>query len=384
MTDSEVQPPRSDAAKPPRSNASKLRIMAGALVLGVVIAEGAMRVRAHDQNKRTLDAALDVSEQPNPTGRTRFVDIIRSHPNDDIIYELRPNLDTTFKGKHLETSSAGFRDREYPLRAEPGELTIVGIGASMMFGHGLANGEEYASLLETDLNERHGARKWRFINTAVPSHNVVMKVEVLREKGLAYAPDLVFLNVAGNNLDLPQYIRSRKDPLAADRSYLLDFFRGLVDHRDEEELRVAEMAWVDRKQIEWGSNVVTVSEDIPEQYRDLVGWAPFRRALDDLRELSLEHDFEVVMFAFIEHDLVPSMLEEGRQRGFQIISLMEDLEAYLRERTGAGFAVDTYTSSDLVVGGNNMHPSVIQHRMAADRILSDMESSGLLQRLMAR
>lgn len=343
-----------------------------------MLLEAGFRVHAHGRNKRTLAQALEVAAQGPIGGRVRFADIIQPNPNDNIIYELRPNLDTTFKGEALHTNSHGFRSPECALEAKFGELTMVGIGASMMFGHGLPDDHLYARRLESLLNERGEA--WRFINTSVPSHNVVMKVETFKTKALAFKPDVVLLNIAGNNLDLPEYVRKRQDPLAADRSFLIDFFADWAGRKRIGEERMAEVAWVDRKSIDWISLIKTHPDQIPEPFKDLVGWAPFRRALDELAELSRLHDFEVVMFAFIEHDLVPAMLEEGRLRGFHISSLMPDLNRYFEERTGEGFTVEAYKASDLVVSRENLHPSRLQHEMAADRLLADLEACGALDR----
>lgn len=367
-----------------RSNSSKLKIVLLAPVLGLLILEVGFRIRVHQRNRRTLAEALEVPAIQEENSRTRFIDIIQPHINDNIIYELRPDLNTTFKGQALHTNSHGLRSPERAHQAEDGELTIVGIGASMMFGHGLSDEELYAPILEQALNQKYPHSKWRFINTAVPSHNVVMKVETLIDKGLAFKPDLVLLNIAGNNLDLPEYVRKHEDPLAGDRSFLLDFFSDWSGRKRIHEERMAEMAWVDRKKIEWNPLIKTDPEKIPEEYQDLLGWKPFRAALDKLEELGREHDFEVVIFAFIEHDLVPGMLEEGRQRGFHVSSLMPDLEAYFEEKTGSGFTVEKYKASELVVSGQNLHPSRIQHRMAMQRLLADLESTGVVDRLLER
>lgn len=370
--------------KKPRSNLFKLASVVLAPVICLLLIEGGLRVSAHSGNKRTLESAMLIAASPDPEGRTRFVDIIQPNDNDKIIYDLRPNLDTTFKGMALKTNSAGFRSPEVPLEAEPGQLTILGVGASIMFGHGLADGEEYIPQVQAALNEQYPERSWRFINTAVPSHNLVMKIETLMERGLAYKPDLVFVNIAGNNLDLPQYIRTRQDPLDMGRSYLWDFFRERKERKQISDKRTEEMAYVDKSKLTWRVDIPTHPDRIPEQFRDLVGWAPFRAAMDRLKELQAEHGFEVVIFACLEHDLVPAMLEEGSKRGFLVISLQGDLEAYLLKHTKQAFTIKKYARSNLIVSRNNQHPSVIQHKMAAERIMQDLKSLGIIERMLAR
>ena len=74
------------------------------------------------------------------------------------------------------------------------------------------------------LARHYPERTWRCINTSAPSYNVVTKVETLKEKGLRFEPDLVVLEIALNNLDLPNYIRVEEDPYDLSRSFLLDYF----------------------------------------------------------------------------------------------------------------------------------------------------------------
>ena len=368
-----------------RSNAFKWLTVALAPLVSFGLLEGFFRYRAYVANRDTLAQAFFTPPEHGLGARTRFVDMIQAHPNDKIIYELRPDLDVFYKGSRITTNAQGFRGSEHPLRARKREITIVGIGASIMFGHGLSDGEEYPALLQAGLNWRYPGKHWRVINTGVPSYNVVMKVETLREKGLAYAPDLVLLGIASNNLDLPNYVRIPEDPLDAKHSFFLDFFVDRLARKREAEGRRATLARVDKDKLSWHESVPVSSDKIPPAYRDLVGWEPFERALDELQALSREHGFEVIVFSNLEVDITSRMLREAAERGFHTVSLMDDLVAHMRElRPDEEFTLEAYAASELVVGNGDGHPSALQHKLAARRLLEDWQANGLIERLLAK
>ncbi|MCZ6596652.1 MAG: hypothetical protein O7B99_03335 [Planctomycetota bacterium] len=365
-------------------NRFKVLVTVLAPIVSLLLIEAGFRYRAWVRSKDTLSEAFSVPRDKPSFGRTRFLDIIQPNSNDSIIYELRPSLDVVYKGKPLRTNSHGFRGPEYDVEADEGTLTIVGIGASIMFGHGVGNGEEYSAILERELNRRVPAAKWRFVNTSAPSYNVVMKVETLRTKGLRFEPDLVILNIAGNNLELPNYVRLPEDPLDFKRSFLLDFFSGVRKREEETEKRDAVLARVDKSKLSWGAMVSTNPEEIPPSFRHLVGWDPFYAAMDHLKRLSEEHGFEVIVFTTLDLDITSKMLREGEARGFHAVSLMDDLVEYMEERDPEGFSLERYAKSELVVSAGNLHPSVIQHRMAARRLLTEMQRLGVIERLLTR
>lgn len=356
-----------------KKDSLKQAVLLASPILGLLVAELWFRYRAWVVNKDTLaDAFTVVAEEDPEEGRVRFRDIIRPSSNDRIIYELRPDLDTTYKGAVLRTNSLGLRNPEVPKRPPAGTLTVLGLGASNMFGHGVGNDDLYTLHLERLLNERHPQREWRVVNTAVPSYNVVQKVETLKEKGLAFEPDFVLLQVASNNLDLPNYVRVQEDPLELGRSFLWGF---LQDHY--------ELAVVDKSELGW--NRRTPPEKIPEQFRGLVGWEPFYVAMDELAALSVARDFEVLTFDY--HGIPPTkrMINQAVERGLHGTLFIDDVVAELEaELGGEGYSDERYMGSSLVVSESNSHPSPKLHHLTAEWILREMEERGVIGRLLAR
>lgn len=363
-----------DASDTGASWKARLALAGATLVACLAAAEVALRVRAHFENRNTADAAF-AADYPVPAeGRVGLVHIIRPSPDDRIIYELKPGIEpTVFKGGELSTNAAGFRGPELPPTA-PDVATIVGIGDSLMFGHGVSDGEPFLRVLDDALAEKYPHVTWRVVNTGVPGYNTVMEVQTLREKCLALEPDIVIWSLVGNDLELPAFVRSEEDVLAVDKSFLVAFVREALASSKRETHPL-----LSRAPLSVGENKVTFEGDpekVPERYRDTVGWEAFARAADELVELSREHDFRLLAFADYEDAIILRMLEEATAREVPTLSLMPDLLRYMEE-----IGNTHYKFTDLAVSPNNVHPSAKHHRMAGEKLLAELERLGWIEAL---
>lgn len=353
--------------------------LTGSLLVTVAVAELVCRVRVHRLNEESLDAAFSRPFQQSQEESATLADIIRPVTNDRIAYELRPGLQgIPFKGAPLSTDSRGFRSPEHPPEPGPSTVTIVGIGDSIQFGHGVGDGENYLDQLVVLLNERHPEVTWRHVNTAVPGYNTVMEVETLERKGLVFQPDLVLQGVCGNDYEPPVYVRDVDDVFDLSRSFFAEF----LAERASGESATARRA---REAI---SHRGTWSEEsgseAPPRYAELYGEAPFESALDRLAELSSTSGFEVLSFATVDYANTPEMMASCARRGFETVHLQGLLEEHYQTTRGEPFTWEGYTTSDLVVSPQNLHPSVLQHRMAAELLHSTLEESGWIERMKAR
>lgn len=309
------------------------------------------------------------SPAPGERGRRAALgDIVWASRNPDMVYELRPGLDVSFSGQRMTTSSVGFRDREYPLAKPAGVRRILGLGDSVMFGWGVADGEDYLSLVEERLAEEHPGEGWQVINMAVPGYNAVMEVEALHAKGLAYGPDLVVVGFCGNDLRLPNFLQEPENGLALDRSYLFDFVRSRVSGADLEDPDAALTPLALR------------SPDraaVPLRYAHMVGLSAYERSMQRLRETQRREGFEVVVLFY------PGPTKQVgatvRRLGFRMFSLATRVREFLREQGGreAGYAL-------LRLSPHDPHPSPVGHRLIADGLIAYLDQSGLRARLAAR
>ena len=362
----------------------RLLVLGLSALLSLAAVEAVFRYRAWKLNEETLEGAFSRLAETSPRGRVRFIDVIRPSANDRIIYELLPDLKTEYAGQPLTTNSLGFRMPEFPLEAQPGTITIVGLGGSIMFGYGVSDGEDFFSVMAGLLAERYPERTWRCINTSAPSYNVVTKVETLKEKGLRFEPDMVVLEIASNNLDLPNYIRVEEDPYDLGRSFILDYLDELRGIERETAERFDVLAILDKPRLSWAPLVATDPAKIPSRYRDLVGWEPFQRALDELQRLSVERGFEVVVVTHLEHDLVIPMLEAASARGFHVVSTHEEAVQWIARVHHEPFTLERYCDSELVVSFENQHPSALQHKLIGRRLVYELWEQGLIPRLLAK
>ncbi len=166
---------------------------------------------------RSTDELLKLASRTQPAawnGRSCRGDIkqpigfiTRKSDEPDIIYELKPNIDTCFQGARVRTNSQGFRaEADFSLEKPKGTIRILGLGDSFMFGWGAEGQETYAEKIEHNLsNELRSPAQ--FINTAVPGYNTAIEAAVLEKRGIAYQPDVVVLHWCWNDFELPPFLQ---------------------------------------------------------------------------------------------------------------------------------------------------------------------------------
>jgi len=132
--------------------------------------------------------------------------------HEDIIYELKPNLDTCAFGGHVQTNKEGFRAlREYQQKKPRGTFRLLGLGDSLMFGLGVDNEDVYARWVEQLLSAKLD-RPVEFINLAVPGYNTAIEAAILVHKGLRYSPDVIVLHWCTNDFGVPYFLEYPNTP----------------------------------------------------------------------------------------------------------------------------------------------------------------------------
>lgn len=124
--------------------------------------------------------------------------IMQQSAFDDIYWELKPNLDVSFKLAHLTTNSHGLADREYPLHKPVGTYRIAVLGDSYSMASGVDTDKNYHALLEKQLSASTG-RPYEFINFAVGGFGLERYNATLEHKVPAWQPDAILLGYCGFN-----------------------------------------------------------------------------------------------------------------------------------------------------------------------------------------
>lgn len=333
-------------------------------LLALAVAETGARVAAIREERRQgrLERDLSRAADPRPGAVVTLGQIILKSMIPRIVYELRPRLDVVFAGARVTTSDSGYRGRDVTAPKPAGTYRILGIGDSYMFGQGVADHETYLALLPGLLKEGWPGRSLETVNLAVPGFNTVMEVETLRARGPALQPDLVLIEIVGNDLDLPNFLWTEIDPWALQRLFLLDFVHERLGSRPAVSRADRGLSEAPR---EAGGMLDTFSRDtarVPPQYASMVGLPAFERSLAELAEFGRRHQVRVLA---LTHGVwfEDAMLEALSSNRIPVLVL----RSALRQRARALGAPD-YGRSPLALSPVDLHPSALGHRAIAEEV----------------
>jgi len=341
----------------------------GSLLLTLLVLEAGCRVRAWHDDREVEELGL-LGREPlveDPRVEVRTKNIIRLSRDPRIIYELIPGLHATYKGAVIRINELGFRGELPGPERAPGEIRIVGLGDSVMFGWGVAEDRCYMHLLAARLRREHPERAWSVINSGVPGYNTAMELATLKRKLLPLGPDLVLVHYVDNDRSLPNFIRNPAPYLAIDQSFLWRWIyyslkQGLARMPDDRLARP-----------------VGDSAAVPAAYADMVGTEGYDRAMRELAQLRDAAGFEVLVLSTL--GLPPEVEQIVSSLGFPAIDGRAPIAEHL---ASLGLGIDDYAGSDLVLAADDPHPSVLGHRIIAEVIAQHLERSGLLERLESR
>lgn len=274
-----------------------------------------------DDREVISESLLDPLPAPKDTWAGAW-HVIRLSPNPHIVFELKPNLVVNFMGAHMKTNSAGFRGPERRAAKPPDCYRIVALGDSVGMGWRLHDGDELMALAETYLNKKFPSRRWEMINTSVLGYNTAQELETLKTKGLQYKPDLVIVNYCRNDIELPSFVRQRRNYFQLNHLFLVEFLKDRLglQRRHSGLLVIDPCANVSRE-------VLTNPKLVPPDYADMVGWENARRLFAELKELSVREHFAVLVVFY--PDYVQDAAVMAQQQGFQVLNTAPLLKRFM-------------------------------------------------------
>jgi hypothetical protein len=331
-------------------------LVVAAVLVAFVAAETVVRIFKYIENKKYLSAeVLQESALPREQEESKLRDIIRLSSGHDIIYELKQNLETMYYGARITTNAEGWRDVDYPLKKGEKTIRIIGLGDSIMFGQGVADGDDFTAQLESRLNNTYNAKQWEIINTAVPGYNTAMQVATLKAKGLKYKPDIVLIMFIGNDIELPNFIGTKEDLLSLRTSFLIDLFVARYQKRKDIERNVL----IESPQADGEKWFENDPDKVPEEYRHMVGIQGYRKAMAELCELSKEHGFEIIVCS--DAPIPDSIRSICTEMNLEIVNAYEGILDFMREK-----GIAERGEPPLTVSKEDMHPSRLAHKIIAD------------------
>ena len=350
-----------------RAAAPRIILALCGLVAALLAAEIGMRVLNARADRALFDRAQLAAGRPLPKGPLGLGDLIRATELPDLVYELRPSLERVdYVGAAVSTNSDGFRRTAPTAPATDRTYRILGLGDSVMFGQGVSDGREYLARLEKSLSRDDPSREWQILNAAVPGYNTAQELAFLRARGLAFKPDLVVIGFVSNDVNLPSFLNQARDPWSLRYSALAAWLREERSERPGDVLAPAPTQ---------ATRVFRVEADplkVDPRWRHLVGWSAVEAALDELKSLSDEHGFRVLLFSHRESEHSEEALEAARARGFATCNLAPRLGNYMREH-----GIKSYRGSELTVSETDPHPSPTHHRIASDGLQRALERLGI-------
>lgn len=129
------------------------------------------------------------------------VQLKRISANPEIGHEHVPGGVARLMDTEVRINKDGLRDREHTPAKAPGEVRILMLGDSTMFGWGVNQDETIAKHVEQALNKEAPDPFVEVINSGVGNYNTAMEVAYFLERGIAYKPDVVVLNYFINDAE---------------------------------------------------------------------------------------------------------------------------------------------------------------------------------------
>jgi lysophospholipase L1-like esterase len=351
----------------------RVALVVGATLATVGALEAALRAWAAVEDRKNLLQALERPPEIPADRRVELGHIVRLSRNRRIVYELVPNLQVIFRDEWITTNAAGYRGPDRPVPKPENAVRIVGLGDSVMFGWGVADGNEYMSLLESRLNREYPERQWQVVNLSVPGYNTVMEVETLKEKGLRLRPDFVVLGYCGNDLNLPSFIRDEREYFSVRESFLLEFLR------DRLARGTAEREGSGLTKGEGAEELRGFEDDpgkVPRAYADMVGRDSFVHAVEELEALGRDYAFETLVLAY--PTVPPRMRPVLGALRLPVLDPAPRVQEFLRTHGHVPFKGSTLTL------GSDPHPSATGHALIADALFEHLVASRFVARQLAK
>ncbi|HXO30408.1 MAG TPA: GDSL-type esterase/lipase family protein [Thermoanaerobaculia bacterium] len=282
------------------------------------------------------------------------------------------------------SNSLGFRDREHAVAKPANVYRIVVLGDSIAAGlHVERNEDVFPPILER-LLVQDGLRA-EVINLAVSGYNTQQEVEMLREKGLQYHPDLVVVaytmssreHLDGDILKTLLEAEQRQGGVSSARvsswlvkSALYRFvrFRVLAVKRTPATATAAPAAPA-------ATATTTVTPDAAgtapaaasptQHYLDLVSADTVAPYFGVLRDLARQHHFQVLIAVFPRFVRTFSYYTFGRQH--QFVADLAKANGFALVDLLVPFS-DCRRASAEPISSDNFHPSPSGHRCAAAAI----------------
>jgi hypothetical protein len=141
-------------------------------------------------------AAVEGSIEPPDDWKSARASGLTMEVDDYRGYDLKPSHTATFKRAAFSTNEWGMRDGPYTLAKPENTFRIALLGASVEMGSGVADGENYESVLERRLNEELGpvtGLRYEVLNFSVAGWGIIQQLAKCELQVFDFEPDAVLV-----------------------------------------------------------------------------------------------------------------------------------------------------------------------------------------------
>lgn len=379
-----------------RESAVNMALLTVTVIITLVACEAIFRFYLSlKPESRIVRAETPDPRKKNPDGwHYTPATVIDVSPYPDIPYVLKPNLRGFFTGQPLRTNSFGMRGDEVSVKKPANTLRILGLGDSVLLGWGLKYEDSIMPILARMIHDRLGVNV-ETLNTSAPSYNTYVEVEVYRNLGRKFKPDMVLLLLVGNDFGFPSSMVEPMRPFTLKKSYIREQLRRFLipyvsdSSTEEEEVvdrnamsRAEEMSGREKeKRLQW-------QEEVTRYYKKMEGKDGAAASLRDLADMLRQDGAKGVLLyqpSFLvlndsaSHEKIPGTSENindfikwaGKQFGLCAIDMTPTIEAYIKS-TGKSSQKET-----LWLNEGDAHPVKKGHEMMAEEVARVIMEKGL-------
>ena len=357
----------------PRQRIVRLALLALSLVLALVLAEVGLRLwfRAHG-GAGDFHAALLRARGAPTRGAFTLIELVQASAVPDIVYELRPGLEGTFRGQTVRTNSNGLRGaRDFTPEKPAGTFRIAVLGDSNTFGWGVGEGEPYVQIVQRQLDTVARDRRFEVLNFGVPGYNTTMEVATYEHKAAPFAPDLVVIHFIGNDLDLPHFMQPPESLHTAVHSYLWDLLRARFGSMQDE--ADPDLLSHDRSKLD-----PEYRQKVRGQYQHMVGPDAYRREMARLGALTRARKIPVIVMALGDVSGEGSLAHQAAgANGFRFLDASPRFYRYLEEHNLGTEKADWQHTFRIPHDG---HPNRLGHQLYAEVLMDELKAMGVVRR----
>lgn len=266
---------------------------------------------------------------------------------------------------YLPEGSLDNRDYYYPRQKSTDTYRIVVVGDSFTYGGSLQFYDNFAKRLERTLNLNDKQRRVEVLNWGVPGYATFQEAELVRRAMKNYDPDLVILQITLNDPEIGPFRQTHH------KSWL---------ERITEKKPIFD-SWRSLKFVANRIHNSIANRDYMDHYRQIFepssdNWRRFSESIHHIAAVSEDYKKPVfsVIFPLFSHTVDSSYPFSGMHE--QIIAQLSDAKLpYLDLRET--FNNVPHERLEVIIG-EDPHPNLIAHALAADAIYRELERRKLV------